>query len=43
MFSIATMALEFYRPRRWGRAMLAGIFTAAGFVFSAVFWFQLLV
>lgn len=37
MFSIATMALTFYRAKQWGKAVLAGIFTAAGFMFSAVF------
>jgi len=42
MFAIANMALEFYRPRGWGRAVLAGIFTAAGFMFSAAFWISLL-
>jgi hypothetical protein len=42
MFSIATLALEFYRRRDWGRAVLAGLFTGAGFMFSGVFWFALL-
>ena len=42
MFSIATMALGFYRPKRWGRAMLAGLFAGAGFMFWGVFWFSLL-
>jgi len=42
MFAIATMALEFYRPRDWRRAVLAGIFTGAGIMFSGVLWFSLL-
>ncbi len=42
MFAIATMALVFYRPREWGRAVLAGIFTGAGIMFSGVVWFSLL-
>ena len=42
MFAIATMALEFYRPRDWGRAVLAGIFAGAGILFSGVLWFSLL-
>lgn len=42
MFAIATMALEFYRPGDWGRAVLAGIFTGAGIMFSGVLWFSLL-
>jgi len=42
MFAIATMALEFYRPRNWGRAVAAGIFAAAGFALLGVFWFSLL-
>jgi hypothetical protein len=42
MFAIATMALEFYSPRSWGRAVVAGAFTAAGFMFSAMFWIWLL-
>jgi len=42
MFAIATMALEFYRPRAWGRAVVAGIFTAAGFMLSAAFNISLL-
>ena len=42
MFAIATMALEFYRPRDWRRAVLAGIFAGAAIMFSGVFWFSLL-
>ncbi len=42
MFAIATMALQFYRPRGWGRAVLAGFFAAAGIMFSGVFWVSLL-
>jgi hypothetical protein len=42
MFAIATMALQFYRPQDWGRAVLAGFFAAAGIMFSGVFWFSLL-
>ena len=42
MFAIAVMALEFYRPRDWGRAILAGLFTGAGFMASSVFWFAVL-
>jgi hypothetical protein len=42
MFSMAVMTLEFYRPRDWGRAVLAGLFTGAGILFSGVFWFSAL-
>jgi hypothetical protein len=42
MFAITTMVLEFYRPRDWGRAVLAGVFTGAGILFSGVLWFSLL-
>ncbi len=42
MFAIATMALMCYRPKAWARAVLGGIFTAAGIMFSGVFWFALL-
>ena len=42
MFGIGTMALLCYRPGAWGRAVLGGIFTAAGFMLSAVFWYVLL-
>lgn len=42
MFSIGTMALLCYRPGAWGRAVLGGLFTAAGFMLSAVFWYVLL-
>lgn len=36
MFAIATMSLVFYRPGWWGGAVLAGIFTAAAFMFFGV-------
>jgi hypothetical protein len=42
MFAIATMALDFYRPRDGRRTVLAGIFTGAGIMLSAVLWFSLL-
>jgi hypothetical protein len=42
MFGIATMVLLCYCPRSWGRAVVGGIFAAAGFMLSAVFWFTLL-
>jgi len=42
MFAIATMALEFYRPQSWGRAVLAGIFAGAGITLSGVLCFSLL-
>lgn len=42
MFGIGTMALLCYRPGARGRAVLAGIFAAAGFMLSGVFWFVLL-
>jgi len=42
MFSIATLALLCYRPKAWGRAVVGGIFAAAGFMLSAVFWYTLL-
>ena len=42
MFAIATLALICYRPKAWARAVLGGIFTAAGIMFSGVFWFALL-
>jgi hypothetical protein len=41
-FAIASMALIYYRPKAWGRALLGGIFTVAGIMFSGVFWFALL-
>jgi len=41
-FAIATLALVFYRPRAWGRAALAGLFTAASLMFSSVFWYSIL-
>lgn len=42
MFAIATMALVFYRPRDWERAVLAGIFAGAGIMFWGVLWFSVL-
>jgi hypothetical protein len=42
MFGIATMALLCYSPKKWGRAIAGGIFTAASFMLSAVFWYTLL-
>ncbi len=42
MFSIAVMALLWYRPRAWGRAVVGGIFTSAGFMLSGVFWLTVL-
>jgi hypothetical protein len=42
MFGIAMMALLWYAPRQWGRAVAGGIFTAAVFMFSAVFWYTIL-
>jgi hypothetical protein len=39
MFAIATLAASFYRPRAWGRAVLAGLFTGASLTFFGVFWF----
>lgn len=42
MFSICTLALWSHVPRAWGRAIVAGIFTGAAIMFSAVFWFSLL-
>lgn len=41
-FTIGVLALICYRPGAWGRAVLAGLFAAAGFMFSGVFWFSLL-
>jgi hypothetical protein len=42
MAGIAMMALMCYSPRRWGQAIVGGIFAAASFMFSAVFWYTLL-
>lgn len=42
MFGIAAMALLCYSPNKWGRAITGGIFTAASFMLSAVFWYTLL-
>lgn len=42
MFGIAMMALLCYSPNKWGRAVVGGVFTAASFMLSAVFWYTLL-
>ena len=42
MFGIAMMTLLCYSPKNWGRAIVGGIFTAASFMLSAVFWYTLL-
>jgi hypothetical protein len=42
MFGIAMMTLLCYSPRQWGRAVAGGVFTAASFMLSAVFWYTLL-
>lgn len=42
MFAAAVMVLLWYRPRSWHRAVLAGIFTAAGMLLSGVIWYALL-
>jgi hypothetical protein len=42
MFAIASSAVLFYRPRAWGRAVIAGVFTGASIMFSGVIWFALL-
>jgi hypothetical protein len=42
MFTIATMALLFYRAQSWARALVGGFFTGAGIMFWGVFWFALL-
>jgi hypothetical protein len=42
MFAIASSAVLLYRPQAWGRAVIAGIFTGAGIMFSGVIWFALL-
>ncbi len=42
MLSIALATLLCYRRGSWKRAIAAGFFTAAGFVFSSVFWFYFL-
>ncbi len=38
----ALIVIVFYRPRNWGRAVVAGIFAAAGFALSGVFWLSVL-
>jgi hypothetical protein len=42
MAAIAMMTLLCYSPKGWGRAIVGGIFTAASFMLSAVFWYTLL-
>lgn len=42
MFGIATMAVINYRPRGWSQAIIGGIFTAASFLLSGVFWYTVL-
>jgi hypothetical protein len=42
MFGIAMMPLLCYSPYKWGRAISGGIFAAASFMLSAVFWYTLL-
>ena len=42
MFAIASSAVLLYRPRAWGRALIAGLFTGACIMLSGVFWFALL-
>ena len=39
MFAIASSAVLLYRPRAWGRAVIAGVFTGASIMFSGVVWF----
>lgn len=41
-FAMATLAIVFYRPQAWGRAVLAGLCTAASLMFSSVFWYAML-
>lgn len=41
-FAIATIAVLFYRPSAWARAVLAGVFIAASLTCSSVFWFAIL-
>jgi uncharacterized protein DUF6989 len=41
-FVIAILAVLLYRPHAWGRAVLAGVFAAAGLMFSSVFWYAIL-
>jgi hypothetical protein len=42
MFGIAMMTLLCYSPNKWGRAIAGGVFTAASFMLSAVFWYTLI-
>ncbi len=42
MFTVAVLALTYYRPRFWGGAVLAGVIASAGFAFWGIFWFSLL-
>jgi hypothetical protein len=42
MLGIAMMVLVNYRAKGWGRAVVGGVFAAAGFMLSGVFWYTLL-
>src|SRR5262245_25893505 len=42
MFSIASAALLLYQPQSWSRAIIAGIFASASFMFWGAFWFALI-
>src|SRR5260370_7695260 len=39
MFAITTLALEFYRPRCWQRALLPDLYPGASIMFSPLFSF----
>jgi hypothetical protein len=41
MFGIAMMALVNDRSRAWARAVVGGVYAAAGFMLSGVFWYTL--
>jgi hypothetical protein len=41
-FAIGALALAFYRPRAWGQAMIAGVFTASSLLFLSTFWYAML-
>jgi hypothetical protein len=42
MFSIASAALLLYQAQSWTRAIIAGIFASASFMFWAAFWFAII-
>jgi hypothetical protein len=42
MFSVASAAITFYKPFIWSKAILAGFFCGASFLFWSVLWFALL-